>query len=125
MPARCTCTYLWPVAELFGYTAAGVFPVGHRLTETSNHFIDTRRIYQELVNAGVQHVFAKPFIAWPLMVHDLEQRRLQAHAWNPTEQPPAMLGGLATPFAMVFYNGKFVEGRKTFAPQSAGGGAGP
>jgi 4-amino-4-deoxy-L-arabinose transferase-like glycosyltransferase len=77
-----------------------VFPLGTRLTETSNHFVRTDALYAQLLAAGVQTIFADSLLGLSIVQYDLEAQRLRlvAHAggpWLPEH-------GIA---ARVFYNG--------------------
>jgi len=50
------------------------FPLGNKI-ETSNHFIQTDGLYQDLVRRGAKHIYAEFFIAMPLRFYDLEARQ--------------------------------------------------
>lgn len=59
--------------------ACVVFPLGHRLSETSCHFTDEADLYGYLVDHGVSDVVTPPFIGWPLEVLDSGSYRLTLH----------------------------------------------
>ena len=52
-----------------------VFPLGSRLDETSDHFMRTDRLYQQLADRRVQGVLADHFLATTLAYHELVEGR--------------------------------------------------
>ena len=95
--------------------AVAVFPLGQRLTETSNHFVRTDLLYPQLVQRGVDLVMGTHFIVGPLAVHDRQRGRLRFEEFQPGEQaPPAPPGVTPGSTALVFYNGPMVHGGETF-----------
>ncbi len=61
--------YFWALARSGGRPSW--FKLGSRLTETSEHFIRTDRLYRQLVAAGVHEVIAPKFLGWDLEAQDL------------------------------------------------------
>jgi 4-amino-4-deoxy-L-arabinose transferase-like glycosyltransferase len=90
------------------------FKLGTRLTETSNHFTDTRGLLTALQRAGIRRVYAGFFIAQPLRVLDRE-RALTIVTWNKGD-PPAreeQFGAPATAFIDYAGDGPDVIDRGT------------
>lgn len=76
-----TTDYFWAYARSGG--RLGHFPLGARLTENSNHFVRTDRLYRQLVAAGVREVIADQFIVLPLKAYDIPFRRLDIRRFEP------------------------------------------
>lgn len=91
--------------------APSVFPLGRRLTETSNHFVRTDLLYRQLVEQRVEQVLATHFIVGPLRVHDRANGRLRFDELQPGEPVPRVGVGRT---ALVFYNGPMVRDGRRF-----------
>jgi len=46
------------------------------MPETSNHFIDTQKLYLQLINYNAKYVSAESFIAMPLQFYNVQQKRI-------------------------------------------------
>jgi hypothetical protein len=77
------------------------FPLGGRVTETSNHFVRSDALYAELVQRGVTTVYAENLIVWPLEFYDHAAHRLKLVSIN-SDAPLPPGQGLA---AFVAHNG--------------------
>ena len=81
-----------------------LFRLGSRLTETSNHFMRTDRLYRQLADRGLKGVMANNFIAWPLAYEELVGHRGLAVAPLPVERLPEQEQlPPDTGFALVYY----------------------
>ena len=96
--------YFYSFAVSGGRTA--VFPVGHRLVETSDHFIRTDRLHDELVAHNVQAVFADNLITWPLRFYDLETPHFRTGTFDAGDADARSAGTAA----IVVYNGPVPAG---------------
>ena len=110
----------------FAFSRSGgspaLFPLGQRLTETSNHFLRTDLLYTQLTGQGVDLVMGTHFIIGPLGAHDLPRARLRLEEFQPGEQVPAPPPGVAPQkTALVYYAGPMVRKGKVFdlRPRSA------
>jgi hypothetical protein len=72
--------YFWAFARSGGRPSR--FDLGMRLVETSDDFIRTQRLYQQLVAAGVNEVIAPELLLWALKVQDVQFHRMQ---WTPRD----------------------------------------
>jgi hypothetical protein len=91
----------------------GVFPLGSRLMETSNHFVRSDTLYAQLVEAGVETVFADSLLGWPLAYYDLDAGRLRLGGHAGAEWLPSH--GVS---ARVLYNGPTpVNGGRVLDPR--------
>jgi len=64
--------------------------VSTRRVELSHDWVDTRLLYRQLVDRGVEDVICERFIGWPLAVHDLGHSRLRIFLLE--LEPPALRG---------------------------------
>jgi hypothetical protein len=91
---------------------SSVYLSGRGFQATSNHFIDSEPLYNQLVARGVRHVLADPFIMWPLKAYDHGSGRL-VFTWlgfpDIPEQSNHRMRQLHT--AVVYYNGVNVAAR--------------
>jgi hypothetical protein len=88
--------------ETGGKTA--VFGLGRRVIDTSNHFIDTKKLYREIIACNIRVVATQLPIAAPLCVYDLPQRRLR-FVVIATQAPPSDSLDTGKRTALIFYNG--------------------
>ena len=94
--------------------APAMFSLGQRLTETSNHFVRTDLLYDQLVSRDVGLVMGTHFIVGPLRVHDRQQARLRFDEFQPGELVPvASPGSWPQRTALVFYNGLMIRRGQT------------
>jgi len=86
------------------------FNLGERLTETSNHFMRSDRLYKQLLKKGVSQVIGSNFIVFPLGSYDLEKQYLDLKIQSETELPVLTEKDLFKKTALVFFNGNLREG---------------
>lgn len=82
-----------------------IFPVGHRLIETSSHFVQVDKLYHQLVERGVQVVIGQDFIVVPLKVYDIEKQALQVKSLDPDKPLPRNRLGIDKKTSLIYYNG--------------------
>jgi hypothetical protein len=105
----------------YGFASTGgvpsIFRIGKRLIETSNDFIRSDTLYEQLVGRGVSVVFAKDFIAYGLAAYDAEetQPRLQCAIVPPESLPPPHPMLATTPAALVYHNGVMNTGSSSIS----------
>jgi hypothetical protein len=96
-----------------------VFPLGSRLTETSNHFISTERVHRELHERGIELALGDDLLYWQLRYHEADHPRpIQIGYWPPTQPPPDHPELLERRAALVYFDGptSFV-GRLVMPPE--------
>lgn len=87
-----------------------VFPIGLRLKETSNHFIRTDGLYEQLVSRGVRTVAADGLIILPLRYYDRKVRQLHLLSLDDASTKNELAKQSAGKAAFVFYNGPTAYG---------------
>lgn len=79
-----------------------IFPLGKYVMESSNGFVRTDRLYEQLRARDVAHVVADNLIRWPLEFYDMKR----GHIWStalPGQADWAVPEDGAT--AVIYYNG--------------------
>ncbi len=92
---------------------ASVYPLGAQLIESSTTFVDTRRLYDELVAADFDLVLANETISGPLGVHDWGRDALEERYWRLATAPPEQLGDTEARVAIVYHAGPLSWNRAT------------
>lgn len=92
---------------------ASVYPLGAQLIESSTTFVDTRRLYDELVAADFDLVLANETISGPLGVHDWGRDALEERYWRLATAPPEQLGDADARAAIVYHAGPLSWNRAT------------
>ncbi len=86
------------------------------MPETSNHFIDTQKLYQQLISYNAKYVSAEFFIAAPLHFYDLQQERIPFVS-DINFDPNFSKEEDGEPTFLVFYSGGLRQAKASQYPQ--------
>jgi hypothetical protein len=87
-----------------------VFALGERLMDTSNHFVRVDKLYDQLVEAEVEHLYTGSFIGWTIDVLDRGKNQLKFYRYDPGRNTPHSIRSQRGKVAIVFYNGPMTTG---------------